>query len=357
MTANLSPIDSAASWKGSELDYRKEGLHQLSAAEANEIDAGLRHLRSLGDLDFLEITPETFPLPQLGIRLGQLRNDLATGRGFVLLRGLDRTRYDADDMARIFYGLGAHIGIPTPQSWQGELLGNVIDVSDIEAQARGYHAGGAQRMHCDSCDIVALMCLREAISGGASRIASAVAVHDRMVRERPDLAAILYAGLPYRRMDLDAKHGTGRVDSRLPISNFAVREGEFSCYLSTAYANRGANGAMPEKTREALDMVERLAASPEFYLDMSIGAGDIQFLNNRLMLHGRTDYQDAPEIARRRHLLRLWLRVPQWRELGDEQRVHTPEDHRLWLRQRHAGMEFPTRYLADMTKRKQMAAD
>ena len=54
---------------------------------------------------------------------------------------------------------GAHIGVPLPQSWHGELLGNVIDVSDREATARGYQTGGGQRMHTDSCDIIALMCV------------------------------------------------------------------------------------------------------------------------------------------------------------------------------------------------------
>lgn len=357
MPEDLRPVASKAAWKGSEIDYRLEGLHQLSPPETEEIDAALRHLRGLGDLDFPAVTPDTFPLPRLGSRLAELRDELRWGRGFILLRGLQRGRYDADDMAGIFYGLGVHLGVPTPQSWQGELLGNVIDVSDVEAQARGYHAGGAQRMHCDSCDIVGLMCLREAIAGGVSRIASAVAVHDQIVRQRPELAAVLYQGLPYKRMDLDAQYGTGRPNAGQPITTFAIRDGEFSSYLSTFYATRGADGALPEPAREALDMIEQLAASPEFHLDMSIEAGDIQFLNNRLMLHGRTNYRDAPDIPNRRHLLRLWLRVPQWPELGNEQRVHTPEDHKLWLRQRRPGMELPVRYLAAMAERKQLAAD
>ena len=118
------------------------------------------------------------------------------GRGFLLLRGLPRERYSLDEIGRIYYGLGVHLGRPVAQSYQGELLGNVIDVSDVEAQARGYHAGGGQRMHSDNCDIVALMCVRAARSGGISRIVSAAAVHNTLLETRPDLLEALYGEWP-----------------------------------------------------------------------------------------------------------------------------------------------------------------
>src|SRR5476651_1501362 len=160
-----TPIEGPGVWQGSLIDYRKEGMHVLCAAEIAEIDAALGHLRSLGEVDFPDITPQSFPLPILGVFLGKLGHALRHGRGFLLLRGLPRERYSPDDTARIYFGLGAHIGLPLPQSYQGELLGHVIDVSDIEQRARGYHAGGAQGMHTDNCDIVALMCVRAAKSG------------------------------------------------------------------------------------------------------------------------------------------------------------------------------------------------
>lgn len=45
---------------------------------------------------------------------------------------------------------------------------------------------------------------------------------------------------------------------------------------------------------------------------MDFDEGDIQFLNNRLIVHGRAEYDDYLELARRRHRLRLWLLVPNW---------------------------------------------
>ena len=309
----IGPQDRAA-WTGKTIDFHADGLHTLSAAEVEEIDAALSCLREQGELDFPAITPETFPLPTLGAFLRGLRDELRFGRGFVLLRGIPRERYSTDDMARIYFGLGCHIGAPLPQSWQGELLGHVIDVSDIEPGARGYHTGGAQRFHTDSCDVVSLMCLQSARSGGASRICSSIAVHRRLERERPDLLQALYDGFIFRRREVDAEHGSGVLVRR--ISVFARTGEEISVFLSGDYPNRAVaagDAVMTPIQREALDAVQRIAASPDTYLDMRIGEGDIQFLNNRLLLHGRTGYEDHREMARRRHLLRLWLGSPSGR--------------------------------------------
>jgi hypothetical protein len=349
----IMPVEGPGAWLGSRIDYRDVGMHMLSPDEVAEIDAALRHLLSSGDVDFPAITTANFPLPTLSGLLARLGNELRFGNGFLLLRGLPRELYSFDDIARIYAGLGVHIGKLLPQSYHGELLGNVLDVSDIEQQARGYHAGGAQRMHTDTCDIVSLMCMRAAKSGGISRIVSAAAIHDRLLETRPDLVETLYGDYVFRRMELDAKLGDGRLVKKVVI--FSRATGEFSCNMSGSYPRRAVeagDAVMTDLQVEALEEVARLSSSPEFYLDMNIGEGDIQFLNNRLLLHGRTGYEDWPEIARRRHLLRLWLRVPSWPALPVNQGVHSPEDQPLWLRQRTPLMELPSRYLAEMTQRK-----
>ena len=141
-----------------------------------------------------------------------------------------------------------------------------------------------------------------------SRIASAAAIHNRLLETRPDLAATLYGEYVYRRMERDASLGNNRLLKRVVI--FSRETGGFTCNTSGSYPNRAVaagDAVMTPLQIEALDEMERLAASPEFHLDMSIAEGDIQFLNNRVLLHGRTGYEDWPEIPRRRHLLRLWL--------------------------------------------------
>lgn len=350
--AAVRPVTSPAVWKGVAIDYRQAGLRQLTDAEIDEIDAALAHLKRLGEVDFPAITAEKFPLPRFGAFLRDLGRILRTGPGFLLLRGLPRERYSVDDLARIYFGFGAYIGRPLPQSWHGELLGHVVDISDLESGVRGYNKGGGQRFHTDSCDVIGLMCVRAAVSGGASRIASAMAVHNEILATAPDQIQALYDGVTFRRMEQDAAHGTGVLTKQISVY---AREGEeVSVSLSAQYAIRAvqageaAAGGLP---MAALESMERIAASPAFYLDMSIGEGDIQFLNNRLLIHGRTGYVDRQDVRDRRHMMRLWLRVNGWPALPARQSNHTEEDYRGWLRQRTPMMELPSAYLEKMARR------
>jgi len=348
-----TPVEGPAAWLGSRIDYRKEGMHVLSAEEIAEIDAALAHLRAFGEMDFPDITPEAFPLPTFGGFMRRLGDELRLGRGFLLLRGLPREHYALDDLGRIYYGLGAHLGQPVAQSYFGELLGHVIDVSDVEADARGYHKGGSQRMHSDNCDVVSLMCVRAAVSGGISRIVSAAAVHNRLFEERPDLLEALYGEYVFRRMERDAEFGSGYLTKRVVI--FSRESGQLTCNVSGSYphrAVRAGDAVMTPLQAEALDEMARISTSPELYLDMDIAEGDIQFLNNRTILHGRTGYEDRADIGERRHMMRLWLRMPVWPPLPANQGMQDPGEYKLWLRQRTPLMEVPSRYFAEMARQK-----
>jgi hypothetical protein len=50
-------------------------------------------------------------------------------------------------------------------------------------------------------------------------------------------------------------------------------------------------------------------------LSMMFEPGDIQFVNNHICVHGRTAFEDFTDESRKRHLLRLWLSVPNSRPL------------------------------------------
>lgn len=346
----LTPFGGPAAWKGSEIDYHQDGLHLLTAEEIDEVDAALRQLKSEGELDLPSITKANFRLPKLSGTLQRIADELRYGRGFVLIRGLPRERYSMDDLARIYYGIGINIGQVIPQSGDGELLGHVMNVSDfVDEPVRGYRSSQSMNMHSDGFDVVGLLCLQSAKVGGASRIASAVAVHDRMVEQRPDLVAELYRGMKIRRMQKDADHGNGLTITRDPVALFAQQDGEFlACIHAAQVRDAAAAGAfeMSDKQSEALDMLCGLAASPEFYLDMNIGEGDIQFLSNRVILHGRSTYEDYPELERRRHLMRLWLNIPSWpARPANQQDIYALDDLPNWARYRTSYMEFPSRYM------------
>ncbi len=346
------------SWKASDIDWREQGLHHFTPSEIREIDAALKHLRGLGDVDLPAITPERFPLDEVGKLMVGLRHRLRTGPGFVMLRGLPIDHYSPDDVARIYFGLGAHIGTPMVQSYLGDLLGHVINVAEVEPKSRGYRKGGELAMHVDSadlCDVVALMCLRRSIRGGASRIASAAAIYRTLRETRPDLLAVLERGFHFRRGEEDGRVA-GRWVSPHRIPSFAETDGEVSCYFLPTYAIRADTaGDVPltDIEWEAIRAVEELAVSDRFFIDMDFDVGDIQFLNNRTILHGRTDYVDEKPLEKRRHLMRLWLKIPGWPALPGAQQFSTADEQSRWAAGRRPGMEFPSVQLSELTSRLQ----
>ena len=345
-------IATRAAWKGSEIDYRTEMMHRFTDDEVAEIDGALK---ACGERDIAEISRQTFPLPGMGQTLLGLRDELLDGRGVVLMRGFPRDRYTADEMARIYVGLGVHLGRPVAQSWYGQLLGSVIDISDVVEKVRGYNAGGGQHFHIDTsaCDIVSLMCLRRALSGGASRIVSLSAVHNQLLDTRPDLLEVLYRGYYNHHHEMDAKYAVTAPLSAERIPVMTQTDGRLTGVLDSGnlrYAVQMGGVTLDPVEIEAYDELQRIARSEEFFLDMNFEEGDIQFLNNRTIMHARTNYEDHPDVARRRHLLRLWLRVDEWPARLARQLFLTDADTTSWLQNRRPFMELPSKYLAEMTE-------
>jgi len=124
-------------------------------------------------------------------------------------------------------------------------------------------------------------------------------------------------------------------------------------HLVTAYIRRAAEYDSPHTpcAKEALEEVQRLAKSPEFYLDMDFAEGDIQFLNNRVIFHGRTDYRDEPDWSKRRHLMRQWLRVPDWPALTSRQTFSTDEDQRMWKANRTLLQDLPSTHFEYISRK------
>ena len=121
----------------------------------------------------------------------------------------------------------------------------------------------------------------------------------------------------------------------------------------TAYIRRAAEYDSPLTAcaQEALAEVQRLAKSPGFHLDMDFAEGDIQFLNNRVIFHGRTDYRDEPDWSKRRHLMRLWLRVADWPALAKSQTFSTNEDQRMWKANRTVLKDLPSTHFEDIGRK------
>ena len=258
----------------------------------------------------LELGRDDFPLPTLHARLLGIEEELVNGRGFVRLRGIDRRAYTQTEMEILYWGIGTHLGLPWAQNKHGHVLGDVTDQAKgiDDPTARGNELGGIPLpFHCDGSDLVGLMCLENGRSGGLSAVANSVRIHNQLVAARPDLAAALYDELPY---DFRGEQPPGGKPYYLaPV--FTDWDGRLfvRCIPPYIWASQRHPEAprLTDLQREALGEVVRMADDPINHVTMELLPGDMQFINNYHVLHGRTAYEDDRAAGQIRHLKRLWL--------------------------------------------------
>jgi hypothetical protein len=280
-----------AGWRGGEIAAGSGWRIELSTAQRAELLAALRY--------------RDFPLPTLGPVFRQLADDVITGRGFALVRGLPVEGLSERECDTMALGIGRHVGTVVPQGPDTVVVRHVRDqgVHPAGPTSRSYQHSGRLGFHSDPTDVVALLCVRPARSGGLSTIVSSVAVHNEIVRTRPDLAAELYR--PWWR---DGR--TGHTFHLKPVYTMDDAGRVTADYGPDHIHSAQRVPQVPRLTggqREAMELLNALNDDPRFALTMDLRAGDMQFLNNHVTMHSRTAYVDHPEPERRRDLIRLWL--------------------------------------------------
>lgn len=305
---SLPIIEHTAAWYGPQMSDRDDWRILLSSEELAELDAAVNSAMAR-NVDLVTMTEADFPLPHLSLRLRAIRDDVLSGRGFVLLRGWPSTDRTMEQSAMAFRGIGAHLGEAVSQNAKGHVLGHVanLGLDYADPSTRGYQTTATLRFHTDGGDVVGLLCVRPSKSGGLSRIASSTTVWNELVRRRPDLARALMQPVAFSRAG-EVSPGQKRF-FMMPI--FQHHQGRMIAVLVRSFIDKAtafedAPRPTPEQI-EGLDLVEKLSNDPSIRLDMDFRPGDMQFLCNHFVFHSRTSYQDWPEVDRRRHLLRLWL--------------------------------------------------
>ncbi len=227
------------------------------------------------------------------------------------------TTWGPRQSALAFLGLGLHLGNLRSQNAQGHLLGHVRDqgLSSKDPNVRIYQTRERQNYHTDSCDVVGLLCLHPARSGGLSSLVSTVTIFNELRRRRPDLARVLFEPIETDRRG-EASPGQ-RPFFRIPVFNWHA--GLLTTIYHRPYIESARRFAeVPPLTplqTEALDAFDALANDPALHFFMEFRAGDVQLVHNHTLLHDRTAFEDWPEPERRRHLLRLWLAPAEARPL------------------------------------------
>jgi hypothetical protein len=334
------PLRGASVWTGAEMSASTRWIRNLPASLAETID---RAIHAVEGRDWKTITRADFPLPGSEAFFSDVREELENGSGMVKIRGIDMTKYSSSQLRSMWFGLGAHLGQPLFQNRSGELMRDIRDEGGDIAKKYGATTDehgkvflsssartlspGELRFHTDRCDVVGLLCVRQAMRGGVSRLCSSPAVYTTMLERRPDLLELLCRPIPRSRFGEEV----GGEDLVYDLPVFGVRDGKLTSHFSLTYIESAQKMTQARRLTSAEHeaIAYLLELSRELAFEMRLEPGVIQLLNNHVIYHGRTAFEDDASQGADRMLMRLWLAMPNSRAL--------PEDHAILWRDVAAG--------------------
>ena len=304
----MHPFNLPAAWQSTDYPTKDTFAIDLKPRHLEVLNTDVKRFKATGG-GHKDINNDTFPLSQIAAEVAGWREEVHTGRGMILLRGIPVEDISLDDLRLLYLGLGSHFGRPVSQSNMGDLVGEVINIGDKDPKERAYRSSRELMLHTDRADHIAMLCIRPAIKGGLSGYASALNIHNIMLKERPDLLSHLYNGFHHHRFGEQPAGEPLVTRERIPI--FSVTDGVPSVIFIRGYINLAVDEGhvtLSDGELEALNYMESVSNRQNVRLDFLMEPGVLLFVNNCLILPTRTEFQDADEPTKRRHLMRLWLR-------------------------------------------------
>src|SRR5579871_6640036 len=119
-----SYLRGACVWSGPEMAQNDRWLKPIPAIVQHQIAVALEQVRELA---WRNITRLNFPLPGAADFFDEVREELELGCGMVKICGLDVTRYSEEQLRRIWFGIGCHLGTPMYQNCRGEMMRDIRD--------------------------------------------------------------------------------------------------------------------------------------------------------------------------------------------------------------------------------------
>ena len=306
----IRPYDGG--WQAADLERDQRWIYHSSQTERDRLIDLAKTIEARCDGNpnrLLAMGADDFDLGPLAARLVEMMGEIRDGAGLALYRGLPLDEVSPLGAAALYWGIGLHLGTPKSNNPEGDMIGHVVNTGGNydNPNQRGYQTNVEMDYHCDQSDVVGLLCIRPAMTGGLSKVVSSRAVHATIKSRRPDLEAVLSQPFCWTK---HAETDSGEAPFyESPVFNFVGDT--LSTSFGPKHMIKGHRLAeAPDLTplqAEAIDVMSELA--DEMHLSMDLQRGDIQLVNNYKILHTRTGFDDWPEPGRQRTLWRLWLTV------------------------------------------------
>jgi alpha-ketoglutarate-dependent taurine dioxygenase len=307
-------IEGASAWKRADIrteDYRV----RLDGPCLDEIRRVVDEIRA-HPLPTILRTPADFDMTNCHAAMAEVRRILKEGVRFAVVDRLPVEDMSKPEAETIYWLLSSMVCRPVAQKLDGTMIYDVHDTGQQALPGSGIRPDKTNieiRFHIDNAynttppEIVGLLCLKTAKSGGVSRVLSFHTVHNALLARHKELLPRLYQPFWF---DRQREFFPGDADTfSAPV--FTVDDDElkarFSVHqINSGYAMKGA--PVDNEGATALAATLDIFEDPEVSIDFEFQPGEIQFVDNRTLGHSRTEFEDWPEPDHRRHLVRLWLR-------------------------------------------------
>lgn len=298
-------------WLAEDMRSSTQWVRPLTDAERKSIRQGLEKFLKTGK-PYQESTGADFDFGNIKILMDDLAEQLQRGFGLVVMKRFPIEGLTEEEIKALYWGFTNHLGVLRPQGKDSALLNHVKNTGGVykAAGGRGYNTNSELDFHVDFGDLVGLLCIQDAKSGGISKACSSRALFEELKRQHPDMAQALTEPLYYSRQKEEAPDELPYY--KTPV--VAFEQGWFSCrytrnHIKYAHLHEGAS-APSDLQQKAMDWFDANAVEPKFCFEMRLVPGDFQIINNHVVLHSRTSYEDYDEPEKKRSLLRSWIATP-----------------------------------------------
>jgi|TARA_B110000208_G_scaffold185410_1_gene240536 alpha-ketoglutarate-dependent taurine dioxygenase len=295
-------------WTLDDLKVNQNWFLELDTGDKEDLINATKSALS-SNKDVFDLTIKDFPLSKFIEKINQAKEQVEIGLGFVIFRGLPIETFSEKEVSVMLWGIGQYIGYPETQDKAGSLLHVVTDTGASFKKSdnlRGFQTNEELTFHTDGADVFALLCLRNAKSGGLSKLVSSVAVFNEIEKTRPDLANVLQENFYF---DARAQNQNEEKCQKIPV--FVKHDNLVSALYKRRYIDSAQRFSeipkLTEKQKEALDLIDKLCSSEKFCLSMQLKPGDLEIASNATTFHSRETYEDYSEPSKKRCMLRLWL--------------------------------------------------
>ena len=250
------------------------------------------------------------PYPAFARLANEIRERLISFEGVCWIRGLDDWGLSQEEQRSFYRVLGSALGRPLM------IQGHLYSLEDQEAPAHRAHGAATNGFYTQSSsvdlwpDIMGLLCEQPGTVGGESLITNTQRAHRELCFRVPQMIDVLEQDFIRDIQETDYE----RTRANLLRNRFPIFAGR-GCRRTFRYrrsdiesGQRSAGRPLSAESMQALNVLDRILASPEHVVRFRLERGDMLFTDNRIVAYDRVTYRDSFENTRR--LRRMWLATP-----------------------------------------------